>query len=189
MVSELHTNYTKIAAAADFRSPRSSDQRRSGRLLVRPTPHVRALHALSLRQANMTRQTDSDFHYRCSFVPHGENTRLDTHTQTHIATAVMTHAASDFRICLQYAPVPSALHAIFKGLCKASCFPTVSLNNSGVFRVTKSSANTTALSCFHVSRTTGKSKFHCLSLGLHNIHTVSSCISHSISPTSTSDAV
>ncbi len=40
----------------------------SGRLLVRPTPHMRALHALSLRQANTdTTDRQSDFHYRCSF--------------------------------------------------------------------------------------------------------------------------
>ena len=91
-----------------------------------------------------TTDRQSDFHYRCSLFPLGESTRLDTHTQTHSVTAVSMNTASISGIRLQYAPVFPALHAIFKRLFKASCFPTVSLNNSGVSRVTNFSANTTA---------------------------------------------
>ncbi len=61
----------------------------------------------------------------------GKTPDWDTHTQTHSTTAVSLNAASDFWIHLQHAPVFPALHAIFEGLFKASCFPTVSLNNSG----------------------------------------------------------
>ena len=62
--------YTKMVFSrlwyADFRSPHSSDQRRFGRLPVRLLTD---------------RQTDSDFHDRCSFPTRG-NERLDIpHTQ------------------------------------------------------------------------------------------------------------
>ncbi len=92
LVSVHHTNYAKIASAADFRPPRSSDQRRSGRLLVRPTPHMRELHTLSGLSLSRDHWYDSGVSRVTNFLP-----------------------------ILQ-------------------------------------------LSCFHVSRTTGKSKFHCISL-------------------------
>ncbi len=65
--------------------------------LVRPTPHMRVLHALSLWQ-EITDTTDrAILTIATLFFPHGENTRLDTHTQTHSATAVTTYATFDFR--------------------------------------------------------------------------------------------
>ena len=73
-----------------------------GRLLV--TIHALASHATNAARfvavkRPLARQTDrqSDFYYRCSLFPLGENTRLDTHTQTYSATAVTTYAAFDFR--------------------------------------------------------------------------------------------
>ncbi len=95
LVSELHTNYAKMASAADFRSPSSSDQRRFGRLPV--TIHAVVTKQQATRANNtahccdkrtLTRQTDSDFQYRCSLFPLRENTRLDMHIQTHSAAAV-----------------------------------------------------------------------------------------------------
>ncbi len=123
LVSELHTTYAKMALAADFGSPRSSDQRRSGRLLARP--HMRVLHAFASTSESLTRQTDSDFHYRCSFFPLGENTRLDTHTQHNSCDDRRTPpSTSAFVFGTLQSFQRSTLFS--RGLFKASCFPTVS---------------------------------------------------------------
>ncbi len=84
LVSELHTYYAKIASAADFRSPCSSDQRRSSRLLMRPTPHMRALHALSLRQAN-TDTTDRAIFTIAALFSHTGKHQTGTRTHRHTA--------------------------------------------------------------------------------------------------------
>ncbi len=66
----------------------------SGRLLVWPTPHLCALHALSLWQAITDGQTD--FNYRLVAVSHTRKHRTG-HSHTHIVTAVTTYAAFDFQ--------------------------------------------------------------------------------------------
>ncbi len=99
---------------------------------------------------SLTRQTDSDFHYCYSLFPPGENTRLDTHTQTHSATAVTTYAGFDFRDSSSVRSSLSSAPRYFPRPLKQLSFLLFDsvTNNSGVTQVTNSSANTTAHVCF-----------------------------------------
>ncbi len=118
------------------------------------------------------RQTDSDFHYRCSLFPHGEKTKLGhAHTDSQRDSCVNRRTplpTSGFVFNTLQSFQRSTLFS--QGLFKASCFPTVSLINPGLSRVSNSSANT-ALSCFYVSRTTKRQikVLLSLSLGLYSI--------------------
>ncbi len=156
-----------MASAAVFRSPRSSDQQRSGRLLVRPTPHMRALHALSLRQAKTDTTDRQRFSLSLLFFPHGENTRLDTHTQTHSATAVSLNTTPTSGIRHLYAPACQRLTLTFCGrfLVFRQChLTTQALAELRTLLPIQLSAAFTSR-----RRLEGKPKFHCLSLGLYNI--------------------
>ncbi len=146
--------------AADFRSPCSNDQRRFRQASrVTNTAHACAARFITDKRS-LTRQTDSDFHYRYSLFPHGENTRLHTHTQTHSATAVTTYATFDFRDSSSvHSSLSSAPRYFPRPLKQLSflLFDSVT-NNSGVFRVTKFSANTTAQLLSHLADDSGKIK-------------------------------
>ncbi len=97
-----------MASAADFRSQRSSDQRRfrqaSGH---HPRTSDQAISAgFSCDQRCMlyrfdkrplTRQTERFFTIAALFSHSGKTPDWDTHTQTHSTTAVSTYAAFDFR--------------------------------------------------------------------------------------------
>ena len=140
----------------------------SGRLLVRPTPHMRALHALSLWQA-ITDTTDSDFQY-CWVVSHPRKhhwTRTHRHTARQLWWRTLPstsgiHPGDSSSVRSSLSSAPRYLARPLKQL-SFLLFDSIT-NNLGVSRVTNFSANTTALGCFHVSWTTqAKSKFHCLS--------------------------
>ncbi len=90
------------------------------------------------------------------------NARLDMHTQTHSAAAVMMYAAVDFRDSSSVRSSLSALNANFlRPLLSFLLHMTVSLTTQASPEFKNFSANTTALGCFHVSQTTqAKSKFH-----------------------------
>ncbi len=142
----------------------------SGRLLVRPTPHMRALDTFASSSESLTRQTDrqSDFHYRCSFFPHGENTRLGhAHTDSQRDSCVVE--CRFFRDTTSVRSSLSALNANFlRPFLSFLLHMTVSLTTQASPEL-RNFLPILQLSCFHISRTTGKSKFHCLCLGLYSI--------------------
>ncbi len=130
LVSEHHTNYMKIASAADFRSPRSSDQLRfwqaSGhhpRTSDQATGYSCKQHRKCMRctlyrcdKRSLTGQTERFFHYR--WVVSHPRKHDWTRAHTHCATAVTITPPSTSGIRLQYAPVPSALNANSRCLLK-----------------------------------------------------------------------
>ncbi len=137
-------NYAKIASAGDFRSPRSSDQRRfrqaSGHY-PRTSDQATATRATGLARTQSLSdhgQTDSDFDYRWVF-SHTRKSKTG-HAHTHGATAVMTYAAFDFR------DSSFQCFTLFsEAALKASCFwKTVSLT-SGVSWVTNFLPNYSSL--------------------------------------------
>ncbi len=90
-----HTNYAKMASAADFRSPRSSDQRRSGRLLITIHALVTKRFWQASRATNAARfvavtsdhwhDRQSDFSLSLLFFFHSGKTLNWTRTHRHTA--------------------------------------------------------------------------------------------------------
>ncbi len=118
----------------------------SGRLpvtihaLVTKQQATRATNTAHACAARFVASTSDHWHDRQRFITiaalfsHSWKTLDWTRTHRHTAHQLWRRtppSTSVFvpRIRLQYAPVFPALHAIFEGLFKASCFPTVSLNN------------------------------------------------------------
>ncbi len=141
---------------------------------VTNTAHACAARFVTVTSDRQIDTTDrqSDFPYRCSFFHTVKNTRLDKHTQTHSATAVSLNVASTSGILLN-SPAFQRTTLFSRGLFKAFCFPTVSPTTQASPEL-RTFLPILQLSCFPISRTTGKSKFHCLSLGLYNIRIQSS---------------
>ncbi len=122
-----------------------------GRLLMRPTPHMRALHTLSLWQVITDRQSDS--HYRLVAVSHTRKCKTGhahTHTHTHTARQLWRRTPpSTSGMRLLHVPVFSALHYLqgpLKLLASGKqCHKHQASPELWTF------CQTTALSCFHVS--------------------------------------
>ena len=109
-----------------------------------------------------------------SLFPHGENTTLGhAHTDSQRDSCVV-----ECRFFWDTTSVHSSLSVLNANflwpLLSFSLYMTVSLTTQASPEL-RTFLPILQLICYHVSRTTGKSKFHCLSLGLYNIHTVS-CI-------------
>ncbi len=130
LISELHTNYAKMASTADFRSPRSSDQRRfrqaSGH---HPRTSDQATGYSCNQHRTCVRCTLFRFDKRTltterllSFSHTGKTPDWDMHTQTHSATAVVLNTAPTlgYDACTLQSFQRPTLSS--QGLFKASCF-------------------------------------------------------------------